>query len=48
VVIGIVAIVGLYALPKVVVDNEGWVGDVEFSQENLHHQSEAADPLAYA
>jgi tetratricopeptide (TPR) repeat protein len=44
VVIGIVAIAGLYALPKVVVDNGD--GVTEISQEDSTSRSEAADPLA--
>lgn len=44
VVIGIVAIVGLYALPKVVVDNEA--GSTEISQEDSALSTEATDPLA--
>jgi len=44
VVVGIVAIGGLYALPKVVVDNED--GATGISQEGSTSPSEAADPLS--
>jgi len=44
VVIGIVAIVGLYALPKVVVDNEAGASDI--SQEASAEPTDATDPLA--
>ena len=42
--IGVVAVAGLYALPKIVVDNEGEADG--FSQESQTETSESANPIA--